>query len=112
MEVVMSEVISVGSKAPDFTLKDQNQQEVSLSSFQGKSNVLLAFYPLDWSPVCSKEHVCFAADLPSFDNARAQVLGVSVDSVWSHKAFADSKGITYPLLADFNPRGAMAAQYG
>lgn len=108
----MGNVISVGSKAPDFTLKDQNQQEVTLGSFQGKSNVLLAFYPLDWSPVCSKEHHCFVSDLPEFNNIDAQVLGISVDSVWSHKAFAEAKSIQYTLLADFHPRGAVASKYG
>lgn len=103
--------IAEGQSAPDFTLKDQNQNDVKLSDFRGK-NVVLAFYPLDWSPVCSKEHACFANDLQSFNGLHAQVLGVSVDSVWSHKAFAEKMGIQYPLLADFQPRGAVASQYG
>ncbi len=103
--------IAVGQKAPDFTLKDQNQKDVKLSDFQGK-NVVLAFYPLDWSPVCSNEHACFTNDLKDFENLNAQVLGISVDSVWSHKAFAEKLGIRYPLLADFQPRGAVASQFG
>jgi peroxiredoxin len=103
--------IAVGQKAPDFTLKDQNQKDVKLSDFQGK-NVVLAFYPLDWSPVCSNEHACFTNDLKDFENLNAQVLGISVDSVWSHKAFAEKLGIRYPLLADFHPRGAVASQFG
>jgi peroxiredoxin len=103
--------IAVGQKAPDFTLKDQNQKDIKLSDFQGK-NVVLAFYPLDWSPVCSNEHACFTNDLKDFENLNAQVLGISVDSVWSHKAFAEKLGIRYPLLADFHPRGAVASQFG
>jgi peroxiredoxin len=104
--------IAVGQAAPDFTLKDQNQKEVKLSDFAGKKNVVLVFYPLDWSPTCTNEHVCFVNDMKSFDQLDAEVLGVSVDSHWSHKAYADKMGIKYSLLADFNPRGAMADKYG
>ena len=104
--------IAVGQPAPDFVLKDQEQKEVKLSAFKGKKNVLLVFYPLDWSPVCTNEHACFVNDMKKFEQLDAQVLGVSVDSVWSHKAFAEKTGITYPLLADFHPRGAMADKYG
>ncbi len=103
---------SIGAAAPDFTLKDQNQQDVSLSNFRGKKRVVIVFYPLDWSPVCTKEHACFVNDMKKFDQLDAQVLGVSVDSVWSHKAYAEKMGIQYPLLADFQPRGAVAAKYG
>lgn len=103
--------IAVGQPAPDLTLKDQDQKDVKLSDFRGK-NVVLAFYPLDWSPVCSKEHACFAHDLPNFQGLNAQVLGLSVDSVWSHKAFAEKMGIRYPLLADFEPKGAAASKFG
>jgi peroxiredoxin len=103
--------IAVGQTAPDFTLKDQNQNDVTLSSFRGK-NVVLAFYPLDWSPVCTKEHACFVDDLKSFEGLSAQVLGLSVDSVWSHKAYAEKMGISYPILADFHPRGAVASKFG
>jgi len=101
---------NVGSPAPDFTLKDQNQQDVSLSSFRGKKRVVIVFYPLDWSPVCTKEHACFVNDMKRFDQLDAQVLGLSVDSVWSHKAYAEKMGIHYPLLADFQPRGAVAEE--
>jgi len=103
--------IAVGQTAPDFTLKDQDQKDVKLSGLRGK-NVVLAFYPLDFSPVCSKEHACFTNDLQSFNGLNAQVLGISVDSAWAHKAFAEKLGIKYPLLADFQPRGAVASQYG
>ncbi len=104
--------LSVGAAAPDFTLKDQNQKDVKLSDFHGKKNVVIVFYPLDWSPVCSNEHACFVNDLKRFEQLDAQVLGLSVDSVWSHKAFAEKMGIPYPLLADFNPRGAVADKFG
>jgi mycoredoxin-dependent peroxiredoxin len=103
---------TVGAPAPEFTLKDQNQQDVSLASFRGKKRVVMIFYPLDWSPVCTQEHICLVNDMKRFDQLDAQVLGVSVDSVWSHKAYAEKMGIHYPLLADFNPRGAVAAKYG
>ncbi len=104
--------LSVGAVAPDFTLKDQSQKEVKLSDFRGKKNVVIVFYPLDWSPICTNEHACFVNDLKSFEKLDAQVLGLSVDSVWSHKAFAEKMGIHYPLLADFHPRGAVADKFG
>ena len=103
--------ISVGAAVPDFTLKDQSQKEVKLSDFKGK-RVVIVFYPLDWSPVCTNEHACFVNDLKKFEQLEAQVIGLSVDSVWSHKAFADKMGIHYPLLADFHPRGAVADKFG
>jgi peroxiredoxin len=104
--------LSVGQPAPDFTLTAHDETEVKLSDFRGKKNVVLVFYPLDWSPVCSQEHVCFVSDLKQFETLDAQVLGISVDSVWSHRAFAEKLGIRYPLLADFHPRGEMASKYG
>ena len=108
----MGQPIAVGTKAPDFTLQDQDQNDVTLSSFEGKKNVVLAFYPLDFSPVCSKEHACFRDDLKGFESLDAQVLGVSVDSVWAHKAFARHLEVSYRLLADFHPRGQVAAKFG
>jgi peroxiredoxin len=104
--------LSVGQTAPEFTLKDQSQKEVKLSDFAGKKKVVLVFYPLDWSPTCTNEHACFVNDMKQFETLDAEVLGVSVDSVWSHKAYADKMGIKYSLLADFHPRGAMSEKYG
>jgi peroxiredoxin len=104
--------ISAGQTAPDFTLPNQDKKEVKLADFAGKKNVVLVFYPLDWSPVCTNEHVCLVNDMKSFETLDAEVLGVSVDSVWSHKAFADKMGIKYSLLADFHPKGAMSEKYG
>ena len=93
--------IQVGSPAPDFALKDQNQKEVKLADFRGKK-VVIIFYPLDWSPVCTNEHVCLVNDMKRFEQLDAQVLGISVDSAWSHKAFAEKMGIRYPLLGRFS----------
>ena len=104
--------IPVGQPAPDFTLKDQSQKDIKLSDFAGKRNVVLVFYPLDFSPLCTNEHVCFINELKQFESLNAQVLGLSVDSVWTHQAFAEKMGITYPLLADFHPKGAVAQLYG
>lgn len=103
--------LAIGQPAPDFTLKNQDQKEVRLSDYRGK-NVVIVFYPLDWSPVCTNEHACFVNDLKAFEKLNAQILGLSVDSVWSHKAWADKLGIGYPLLADFQPRGAVAEKFG
>ena len=111
--------IQVGADAPDFELPSSDVGEdgrpgkkVKLSDFRGKKNVLIAFYPLDFSPVCSNENACFATDLPEFEHAGTQVLGVSVDSTWTHAAFAKHLGLKYPLLADFHPKGAVAEKYG
>ena len=104
--------ISVGQTAPDFTLMNQEKKEVKLSDFAGKKNVVLVFYPLDWSPTCTEEHVCLVNGMKAFETLDAEVLGVSVDSVWSHKAYAEKMGIKYSLLADFQPRGAMSQKYG
>ena len=104
--------ISVGQTAPDFALPNQDKKEVKLSDFTGRRNVVLMWYPLDWSPTCTSEHACFVNDMREFETLDAEVLGVSVDSVWSHKAFAEKMGIKYSLLADFHPRGAMSEKYG
>src|SRR5579859_316458 len=104
--------IGVGQTAPDFTLQNQDKKDVKLSDFAGKKNVVLVWYPLDWSPTCTNEHACFVNDMRSFDQLDAEVLGVSVDSTWSHKAYADKMGIKYALLADFHPKGAMSEKYG
>jgi mycoredoxin-dependent peroxiredoxin len=104
--------IAVGQKAPDFALPNQDKKEVKLSDFAGKKNVVLVWYPLDWSPTCTNEHACFVNEMKAFETLDAEVLGVSVDSVWSHKAYAEKMGIKYSLLADFHPKGAMSEKYG
>ncbi len=111
-------MIEVGADAPDFTLPSSDLDNgapgktYKLSDFRGKQVVVLAFYPLDFSPVCSGEMACLVDDFAAFQGVNAQVLGVSVDSKWTHRAFVDAKKIPFPLLADFHPKGAVAAQYG
>ena len=99
---VVAPEVKVGDMAPDFTLKDQDQKEVKLSDFRGKKNVVLAFYPLDWSPVCTGENKCLTDDFPKFGQLNSEVLGISTDSFFSHKAWADALGLKQTLLADFN----------
>jgi mycoredoxin-dependent peroxiredoxin len=101
-----------GDRAPDFTLPSTVGDKVSLSDFRGKKSVLLLFYPLDFSPVCSVENRQCAEMLPTHAPEDVQVLGISVDSLWAHKAFAAQNGISYPLLADFQPKGEVARKYG
>ncbi len=103
--------VAVGQQAPDFTLRGNDDKEHKLSDLKGQ-NVVLAFYPLDFSPVCTNEHQCFRDDLTQFQNLNVQVLGISVDSTWAHKAFAEKLGLKFPLLADFHPKGAVAEKYG
>src|SRR5260370_4756223 len=103
---------AVGQPATEFALQNQDKKEVKLSDCAGKKNVVLVWYPLDWSPTCTNEPACFVNDMRSFDQLDAEVLGVSVDSTWSHKAYADKMGIKYSLLADFHPKRAMSEQYG
>jgi peroxiredoxin len=101
-----------GDMAPDFTLPSTVGEKVTLSDFRGKKNVLLLFYPLDFSPTCSRETKLCAEILPAKGGDDVEVLGISVDSLWAHKAFAPSNGITYPLLADFHPKGEVSKKYG
>lgn len=92
--------ITVGQDAPDFELENQDKRKIKLSDFKGKKKVVLAFYPLDFSPVCTSEHTCFMSDLPRIDAADAVILGISIDSVWCHKAFRHAHNISYDLLSD------------
>ncbi len=94
--------IKVGDEAPDFTMKDQDQADVTLSEFRGKKNVVLAFYPLDWSPVCEGENKCLTDDFPSLESADSVLFGVSCDSFFSHKAWADALDLKHKLLADMS----------
>ena len=104
--------IDVGVTAPDFVLKDQNNQEVRLTDFRGRKAVLLVFYPLAFSRRCHGELTAIQADLPRLANDDVQVLTVSVDSVYSHKIWAEQEGFDFPLLADFWPHGEVARTYG
>jgi len=92
--------VEINAEAPDFTLPDQDGQNVTLSSFRGKKTVVLAFYPFDWSPVCTNENKCFTNDLGEFSASGAEVLGISVDSKFSHHAWREALGLKQTLLAD------------
>jgi len=94
--------LQVGDLAPDFTLPATLEDTVSLSQYRGRVNVVLVFYPFDWSPVCSLQLPGIQANLPHFRELNAQVLGISVDSRHSHKAFAEHLGLEFPLLSDYD----------
>ncbi|WP_433829006.1 peroxiredoxin [Actinoplanes sp. CA-015351] len=104
--------IEVGQPAPDFTLKDQNNQEVRLADFRGRKAVLLIFYPLAFSRRCHGELTEIQENLAAYANGDVQVLTVSVDSVYSHKVWAEQEGFGFPLLADFWPHGEVAEAFG
>ena len=104
--------LRVGDMAPDFTLPATVGNKVSLSDYRGKKNVVLLFYPLDFSPVCSAENRECAQLAPGLASDDVAVLRISVDSLWSHRAFAEKFGISYPLLSDFHPKGEVAKKYG
>ncbi|MBQ0905147.1 peroxiredoxin [Micromonospora sp. U21] len=103
--------VEVGAEAPDFVLKDQNNQEVRLSTFRGRRTVLLVFYPLAFTGTCQGELSEVRDNLDEYANDDVQVLTVSVDSVYSHKVWADREGYQFPMLADFWPHGAVARAY-
>ena len=97
--------------APDFTLFATPDQKITLSEFKGR-NVILAFYPADWSPVCSDQMALYNETLQFFKKHNAVIFGISVDSKWCHLAFEQSRNLHFPLLADFEPKGEVAKQYG
>jgi peroxiredoxin (alkyl hydroperoxide reductase subunit C) len=102
----------VGSEAPDFRLRDQNNEVVTLSSFRGSKAVLLVFYPWAFTSICTGELGRLRDNIDAFANDRVQVLTISVDSSFSHKIFAQRDELNFPLLADFWPHGAVAQAYG
>src|SRR6266511_4916458 len=104
--------IQVGQQAPDFALKDQDGQLRRLSDFRGKKHVLLVFYPLAFSGICTAELCQLRDDLPSFENEDTITLAVSVDSPYVLKAFAEREGYRFGLLSDFWPHGELARAYG
>ena len=103
--------LEVGTQAPDFTLKDANREEVTLSAFRGEKNVLLVFYPFAFSGICTGELCQVRDELAEYQNDEVQVIGVSVDTPFSLKAWAEKEGYTFPLLSDFWPHGATAQAY-
>lgn len=111
--MMQTATLKVGDLAPDFTLPDQNGAQVTLSSFQGAKNVVLVFHPLAFTSICSVQMPGYSKERQTFEGLEAQVLGISVDSVPAHKAWADQLGgIDYPMLADFFPHGDVSKKYG
>ena len=104
-------MIEAGEPAPDFTLRNQDGEKVSLSDFRGRK-LLLIFYPLDFSPVCSDQLSVYQEVKPEIEAKGVQMIGISVDSGFAHKAFQEKLGIDTPLLADFEPKGEVARAYG
>ena len=103
--------VEVGDVAPDFTLRDQDNQKVSLSSLRGR-NVVLVFYPMDFSPVCTGELKEISATRERYHAAGAEVFGISIDSRYVHAAFRRDEQLEVTLLADFHPKGRVASEYG
>jgi mycoredoxin-dependent peroxiredoxin len=104
--------LEVGDKAPDFTLKDQHGAPITLSDFRGSKNVVVVFYPFAFTGVCTGELCAIRDDLGAFVNDDVQILSVSVDSVFSHRVFAEQQNLEYPMLSDFWPHGETAQAYG
>ena len=102
----------VGTEAPDFTVRDQNNEEVRLSSFRGERAVLLVFYPFAYSGLCTGELCAVRDDLSDFQNDDVQILAISVDHPYALKAWSEAQGFDFPLLSDFWPHGAVAQAYG
>ena len=103
--------LQAGTQAPDFSLPTTPDQKVSLSEFRGRP-VILAFYPADWSPVCGDQMALYNEVLSEFSRYNAELIGISVDGVWCHLAFAHDRKLHFPLFADFEPKGNVARQYG
>src|SRR5271170_4249957 len=104
-------LLAAGLKAPDFSLYSTPDQKVSLSEFKGK-NVVLVFYPADWSPVCGDQLALYNEALSMIRKRNAEILAISVDGIWCHLAFEKDRKYKFPLLADFEPKGGVARLYG
>lgn len=107
----MAQILPKGTVAPDFTLNVTPDQKLSLRELRG-TPVILSFYPADWSPVCGDQMTLYNEVLPEFKKHDAELLGISVDGAWCHAAFAKDRHLHFPLLSDFEPKGAVAKQYG
>jgi len=107
----MTNVLSAGTPAPEFSLHVTPDQKLTLSELRGQP-VVLAFYPADWSPVCGDQMALYNEILPEFQKYQAELLGISVDGAWCHAAFAQQRHLRFRLLADFEPKGAVSRAYG
>jgi peroxiredoxin len=107
-----SSILKQGAKAPDFALFSTPDQKISLRNFRGNP-VILVFYPADWSPVCTDQLSLYNQLLPDFKRYNSpEILAISVDGIWSHLAFAKDRNLKFPLLSDFEPKGAVSRRYG
>jgi peroxiredoxin len=106
-----SNPLKAGTMAPDFCLKSTPDQSLRLSELRGQP-VILAFYPADWSPVCGDQMTLYNEILPEFEKLGAKLAGVSVDGAWCHAAFGRARKLHFPLVSDFEPKGAVAKRYG
>jgi peroxiredoxin len=104
-------MIEPGTPAPDFSLRNQDGERVSLSDFRGR-RLVLVFYPADFSPVCSDQLSIYQEVVAELREQGADLVGISADSAWAHKAFQEKLGIEIPLLADFHPKGEVSRAYG
>jgi peroxiredoxin len=107
----MAEPLAKGTKAPDFSLPAAPDRKMSLEELRGRP-IVLTFYPADWSPVCGDQVALYNEMKDEFDRYGAQLVGVSVDGAWCHRAFARHLNLLFPLLADFEPKGEVARRYG
>jgi peroxiredoxin (alkyl hydroperoxide reductase subunit C) len=105
-------MIEVGRDAPDFTLRDQNREEFTLSALRGKKAVLIVFYPFAFTGICTGELNRVRDQLPAFQNDDVQVVSISCDSVYSQKVFSMREELDFPMLADYWPHGEVARRYG
>lgn len=104
--------LSIGTTAPDFELNDQHGNKVALSSFKGKKNVVLLFYPFSFTGTCTGELCAMRDDLSTFQNDNVELLAISCDSMYTQRVFAEQEGYNFPVLSDFWPHGAVAQAYG
>ena len=105
------DALAAGVAAPDFELEGSSDESLSLDDFRG-APLIMAFYPADWSPVCSDQMALYNQLLPEFKRYGAAIVGISVDSKWCHRAFAADRHLHFPLLSDFEPKGELSRRYG
>jgi peroxiredoxin len=110
MSAASDDSSAIGAQAPDFALRSSPQDVFSSTQLRGNP-AILAFYPADWSPVCGDQLALYQAVLPEFERYNAQLVAISVDGVWCHRAYAEARGLTFPLLADFEPKGEVSRRY-